>query len=141
MQLLRPIAVAFLATGLAAPFGLATFAEPLLKTECSQLQAERQKLLTREMQSALERGPDWVKDHLNDAELDKVREFLIVEEKIVFRCRGGGVSPPTPEEIAKRTVPLPDRNPSRLAAQTADVKPGQGDSSKTASSASPDAKP
>jgi hypothetical protein len=136
MQLPRLIAVAFLAAGLAALFGVAASAEPLLKTECSQLDAERKKLLTREMQAALERGPDWVKDHLNDVELEKVRQFLIVEEKIVFRCRGGGVSPPKPEEIAKGIVPLPDRNPSRQPAQTADAKPDQasGDSSKTASS-------
>jgi hypothetical protein len=142
MQLPRLIAVAFLAAGAAAPFCAAAFAEPLLKTVCNELQAERSKLLTREMQSALERGPDWVKDHLNDVELEKVRQFLVVEEKIVFRCRGGGVIPPKPGEIAKGTVPLPDRNPSRQPAQTADAKPGQpgGESSKTASSAPPDAK-
>ena len=55
-------------------------------------QIERKKLLTRDMQAALEHGPDWVKDHLNDEEIDRVRHFLSVEEQIKFRCRGGGVA-------------------------------------------------
>jgi hypothetical protein len=143
MPLPRLIAIAFLAIGQVGLFGVGALAEPLLKTVCAELQVERNKLLTRDMQKALERGPDWVKDHLNDDELEKVRQFLVVEEKIVFRCRGGGVNPPKPEEIAKGDVPLPDRNPSRPPSQTADAKPGQNsaDVSKTASSATPDAKP
>ena len=41
-------------------------AEPLDKESCLKLQGERRKLLTREMQAALDHGPDWVKDHLDD---------------------------------------------------------------------------
>ena len=56
------------------------------------MQVERKKLLTREMQAALDHGPDWVKDHLDTGEIEKVRQFLAIEEKIEFRCRGGGVA-------------------------------------------------
>ena len=63
----------------------------------------------------------------------QVRQFLSVEEQIVFRCRGGGVpkslqkprTPPAPGEDTA-TVPLPDRNPTRpAAAQSDDGKPSQ----------------
>ena len=57
--------------------------------------ASARRLLTREMQAALDQGPDWVKDHLNTGEIDRVRDFLAVEEKIEFRCRGGGVAKST----------------------------------------------
>jgi hypothetical protein len=117
-------------------------AEPLDKESCANLQVERKKLLTREMQAALEHGPDWVKNHLDDESIGKVRRFLSVEEQIVFRCRGGGVAkvpakatetPPVGTEDAG-TVPLPDRNPTRAAAaQSVDGKPSQAvaDSDKT----------
>jgi len=128
-----------------APFAgtvAVAIAEPLDKESCANLQIERKKLLTREMQAALEHGPDWVKDHLDDESIGKVRRFLSVEEQIVFRCRGGGVAkvpekaPETPPEETEdtATVPLPDRNPTRgAAAPSDDGKPSQAvaDSDKT----------
>ena len=87
---------------------------------CANLQVEQKKLLTPAMQAALERGPDWVKDHLNDQEIERVRNFLEVEEQIEFRCRGGGVAKPKPPApppapVSAEGVPLPDRNPNREA--------------------------
>ena len=91
-MLLRRQALAVLLS-VAAPFAgsiaVAT-AEPLDKESCANLQVERKKLLTKDMQHALEHGPDWVKDHLDKESIDKVRHFLSVEEQLAFRCRGGG---------------------------------------------------
>ena len=140
-MLLRRRALAVLIS-VAAPFAggiAAAIAEPLDKESCANLQIERKQLLTREMQKALEHGPDWVKDHLDDGSIGKVRRFLSVEEQIAFRCRGGGVAKvpakatETPPQDAS-TVPLPDRNPTRAAAaQSDDGKPSQAvaDSDKT----------
>lgn len=140
-MLLRPQVLAVLISAAALASGVAVaVAEPLDKESCANLQIERKKLLTREMQHALEHGPDWVKDHLDDESIGKVRRFLSVEEQIVFRCRGGGVAKvpakatETPPEDAGDTVPLPDRNPTRpAAAQSDDGKPSQAlaDSDKT----------
>ena len=59
------------------------------------------------MRSALARGPDWVNDHLHDhEEIEKVREYLKVEEKVAFRCRTDGVLVPKP-----MPPPFPDRKP------------------------------
>ena len=91
MPLLRFIAMALLTGTLAALPGGRVSAEPLEREACLKLQADRARLFTREMKVALERGPDWVKDHLNTGEIEKVREFLAVEEMIEFRCRGGGI--------------------------------------------------
>ena len=140
MPVLRFIAVALLTSSSAVTLGTRAIAEPLEKEACLNLQLERKKLLTPKMQAALEQGPDWVKNHLNDDDIDNVREFLLVEEMIEFRCRGGGVAKPpiTPPGagLSAEGVSLPDRNPNREAAATADAKPSQtvADSDKTAPS-------
>ena len=108
-MLLRRQALAVLLS-VAGPFAgtvAVAIAEPLDKESCANLQVERKKLLTREMQAALEHGPDWVKDHLDDKSIGKVRRFLSVEEQIVFRCRGGGVA----KVPAKATETPPGKGP------------------------------
>jgi hypothetical protein len=156
MPLLRFFAVALVTASTAVMFGVGAVAKPLDRGSCLKLKAEQQKMLTREMQAALDRGPDWVKDHLNPADIEKVRKFLAVEEMIEFRCRGGGVVKPTqsarsypntpplpdrkpsppPSEVATgdAETPLPDRKPDSSPAATADAKPSQtvADSDKTA---------
>jgi len=140
MPLLRFIAVALLVSSPIAVLGMRAVAEPLDKASCASLADERKKLLTPSMQAALDRGPDWVKDHLNDEELNKVREFLDVEAKIAFQCRGGGVdkkvtaAPVQPSD--SDDVPLPDRKPVLDPAETPDTSPSQtvADSDKTAPS-------
>ena len=137
-MLLRPQVLAGLISAVLPLAGAVAVAEPLDKESCGNLQVERSKLLTRDMQAALDQGPDWVKNHLNDEAIDRVRHFLSVEEQIQFRCRGGGVpkvpaksTDTTPQEAA--TVPLPDRKPTSPAAESGDGKPSQAvaDSDKT----------
>jgi hypothetical protein len=144
MPWLRFIAMAFIVSGSVVAPRLTAVAEPLDKQSCASMQLERKKLLTREMQTALDRGPDWVKDHLNDQELEQVRRFLAVEENIEFRCRGGGVTKSaaqpggTPAQGdqtpgAPDVVPLPDRKPTPPSETASDAKPSQAlaDSAKT----------
>lgn len=148
MPLLRFIAVA-LFTSVAA---VGAMAEPLDKAACLNLQLAQKRLLTREMQAALDQGPDWVKNHLETAEIEKVREFLEIEEMIKFRCRGGGVPKPTVNAATNATttpgdadaVPLPDRKP---ALPPSAVATGEGNTPlperkpDSQSSATADAKP
>jgi hypothetical protein len=100
-------------------------AEPLDKQSCSSLQTERKQLLTRDMQAALDQGPDWVKTHLNEAEIDQVRRFLNIEEQIEFRCRGGGVDKAKVVAPDTGTVPLPDRKPSPPSSTSPATSPSQ----------------
>ena len=144
-MLLRPQAMAGLIFAAGFLAGEVAIAEPLDKESCANLQIERKQLLTRDMQAALDQGPDWVKDHLNDEAIERVRHFLSVEEQIQFRCRGGGVAKvpakstdAAPEKAATvpenaPTVPLPDRKPTMPAAESGDGKPSQAvaDSDKT----------
>ena len=135
MRLLRVIAVTLVTAGTVG--SLSALAEPLDKEACLKLQGERKRLLTRDMQAALDHGPDWVKDHLNDQDIEKVREFLEVEEMIKFRCRTGVPKPkppePPPSPVSADGVPVPDRNPNREATVSVDAKPSQtvADSDKT----------
>src|SRR5512147_2660286 len=105
MPVLRFIALALLVSSSVAVLGMRAIAEPLDKASCASLANERKKLLTPAMQAALDRGPDWVKDHLNDEELNKVREFLDIEAKIAFQCRGGGVDKKVMAAPAEPTDP------------------------------------
>jgi len=140
VPLLRFIAVALLVPSLVTLVTARAAAEPLDKDACAALQLKQQTLLTPAMQTALDRGPDWVKDHLNDQDIEKVREFLEVEEMIKFRCRTGvpkpGSPPPPPSPVSADGVPVPDRNPNRPATTPVNAKPSQtvADSDKTAPS-------
>lgn len=114
----------------AAPFaGQGARAEPLDKESCARLETERKTLLNREMQEALDRGPDWVKDNLSQEKIERVRHFLSVEEQIQFRCRKDGF----PAGVGVTVMLMPDRNPVRLETQKSGAKPSQAlaDSDKT----------
>ena len=112
--------------------GTGAIAAHLDKEACADLELQKKKLLTPHARAPLERGPDWVKDHLDSDKIEKVREFLLVEEQVAFRCREGL------PKIAPQTVALPDRNPKRLleasASSTTATKTSQtvADSDKTA---------
>ncbi|HUU25380.1 MAG TPA: hypothetical protein VMW68_07420 [Methyloceanibacter sp.] len=101
------IAMALLVASAVAPFSLGARAEPLEREECKELQTQQRSLLTPDVKAALTRGPDWVKEHLYDQDhIEKVREYLSVEEKVAFRCRTNGVRVPKPLPPS-----LPDRKP------------------------------
>ncbi|WP_159080064.1 hypothetical protein [Methyloceanibacter sp. wino2] len=101
------MAVILLVAGFVAPYGT-VHAEMLEAEECEALKSQQKALLTPTVQSALTRGPDWVKDNLHDQEkIEQVREYLLVEEKLAFRCRTNGVRIPKP-----MPPPLPDRKPA-----------------------------
>ena len=73
----------------AAPFWgsvLSAIAEPLDKESCANLQVERKKLLTKDMQHALEHGPDWVKDHLDKESIDNVYQQVYVPPGATVRA-------------------------------------------------------
>src|SRR6185312_4191833 len=116
VPLLRVIAIALITSGSALPFAARAVAEPLDKDACDNLQLEQKKLLTPAMQAALER----------------VRNFLEVEETIKFRCRTGVPKPtppappaPPPAPVSAEGIPVPDRNPNRGATAIVDAKPSQ----------------
>lgn len=149
MTKLRPIAAVLFVLACTAPFCTAS-AEPLERDECDVLKAQQKDLLTASVSAALQRGPDWVKEHLHDKDtIEQIREYLIVEEKVAFRCRTDGVRIPKPEppSLPDRKPPVPTfivagveatslfplRNPSRkagdaiAAALAADGTEGEGD--------------
>jgi hypothetical protein len=144
MPLLRFIAVALLTGGFAVLAGAHAEAEPLERAACLDLERQRGKLLTRDMKAALERGPDWVKEHLHTGEIEKVREFLAIEEMIEFRCRGGGVVKQTAAPANGEAMPLPDRKPDppqgTTAVESADM-PQPGTAAASADMPLPDRKP
>ncbi len=105
---LRVNAIALLIAGAAPLIVPAARAEPLDKQSCANLQNQRKQLFNADMQAALDQGPDWVKKHLTDEAIERVRHFLDVEEQIQFRCRGGGVDKPVAKPIdTKPPMPRP----------------------------------
>ena len=150
---LRLNVLAVLIAGAAPLIGPGALAEPLDRESCAGLQSERKQLFNADMQAALDQGPDWVKKHLTDEAIERVRRFLDVEEQIQFRCRGGGVdkavakptnakatdAKPTDAKATDGTaadaasVPLPDRKPTPPSKADANGNPSQAlaDSDKT----------
>jgi hypothetical protein len=157
-SLLRLIAMMPLAAYAAASLSVSASADPFDKAACAKLEVEQKKLLTREVQEALAKGPDWVKVHLDPEKIERVRQYLVVEESVMFRCRPGALKivwpplpplpdrkPPVPQISAKAAapaataaadagIPLPDRKPMLNA--VAESRPSQAlaDSDKTAPS-------
>jgi hypothetical protein len=115
-------------TLLLAGFAVATFAGgsavalPLDEEACEELKAEHDAKLTPEIKEALEHGPDWVKTNLDTAKLDKVRDYLLVEERLEFQCRKG-------RYIKKYwdIVPLPIRRPEPPAAEPKEEQHAKND--------------
>lgn len=107
MTKLHPMAVILLVVACVVPYG-AGVAEPLEAEECEALKSQQKSLLTSTVQAALTKGPDWVKDNLhNHDQIEQIREYLSVEEKVAFRCRTDGVRIPKPLPPS-----LPDRKPA-----------------------------
>ncbi|MDJ0512961.1 MAG: hypothetical protein QNJ62_05925 [Methyloceanibacter sp.] len=107
MTKLHPMAVTLLVVAIIVPYGMA-HAEPLEAEECKALKSQQKTLLTPTVKAALRLGPDWVKDNLHNHEMiERVREYLSVEEKVAFRCRTNGVRIPKPLPPS-----LPDRKPA-----------------------------
>ncbi len=133
MSIERPSAILVLLAAASLLAGAPALGEPLDKDSCAGLQTQRKQLLTKDMQTALDQGPDWVKTHLNETEIEQVRQFLGIEEQIEFRCRGGGVAKATvaPPPVE---VPLPDRKPTPSASPTPSANSSQAlaDQDKTA---------
>jgi hypothetical protein len=120
MSLLRLIAVMPLAACVVASLSVSAPAAPFDKEACDKLKVEEKKLLTREVQEALSRGPDWVKAHLDPEKIEQVRQYLTVEESVMFRCRTGGI-----KIVLPLPPPLPDRKPAvpMVSASTAAIPP------------------
>ena len=130
----------------AAPFAgtvAVAIAEPLDKESCANLQIERKKLLTREMQAALEHGPDWVKDHLDDESIEQGPAVLERggADRVPLPGRRRGQSPcksHRKRRPRRPKIPRPCRFPTGIprrpaAAPSDDGKPSQAvaDSDKT----------
>jgi hypothetical protein len=132
MMSLRLNAIALLISTAAPLIGPAAIAEPLDKESCAGLQNQRKQLFNADMQAALEQGPDWVKKHLTDEAIERVRRFLSVEEQIQFRCRGGGVDKP----VAKPT----DAKPTDAKATDAKATDAKATDAKATDAKATDAK-
>ncbi|MBM3544183.1 MAG: hypothetical protein FJX44_06725 [Alphaproteobacteria bacterium] len=122
MSLLRLIAVMLLAACVAVSLSVRATADPFDKQGCAKLQVEQKKLLTREVQEALAQGPDWVKKHLDPEKIEQVRQYLTVEESVMFRCRPGAIKitwpPPPPLPDRKPPVPVVTASPAETPAST-----------------------
>jgi hypothetical protein len=114
------VAAILAAAGTAVPLGHRAAAEPLGKEQCALLKKEHAELLTDDMQYALDHGPDWVKSHLENDEIEKVRTYLIIEEKLEFQCRKGAFI-----RDYINYVPLPDRRPAPPQAERKVVSTSQ----------------
>lgn len=89
-------------------------AAPLDAEECGRLAEEHKVLVGAGIEAQLAKGPDWGRDNLDQAQLDRIKQFLAIEEQLRFRCPlVRHVKAETPKRGAG--IPLPLRNPDRVA--------------------------
>ncbi len=94
--------------------GTPVAAAPLDAEECGRLAEEHKVLVGAGIEAQLEKGPDWARDNLDEAQLDRIKQFLAIEEQLQFRCPLiRHVKAATPKKGPG--IPLPLRNPDRVA--------------------------
>lgn len=103
--------------------------EPLDKAACIELAAEKEKYIKSGIEQTFKKGAEWAKANLSEASLQQVKEYLTVEEKLLFRCPNlkgkaraalpkatakivAKSTPTTAKKTLTITIPLPVR-PSR----------------------------
>jgi len=138
---LRLNVLAVLIAGAAPLIGPGALAEPLDRESCAGLQSERKQLFNADMQAALDQGPDWVKKHLTDEAIERVRRFLDVEQQIQFRCRGGGVDKAVAKPTNAKATNAKATDAKPTDAKATDAKATDGTAADAASVPLPDRKP
>lgn len=78
---------------------------------CQELQAKKQTLSFPELLKALEAGPEWAQANLKPEDIEKLREWLSVEERLLFQCRGEARRRPATAAAGPQDTPLPVRKP------------------------------
>ncbi len=112
--------VSFLLPGPAA-------ARPLDKKDCTALSAQRAKLAKKGIEKAIVKGPEWTSANMPAEILDQVRRYLLIEEKLRFRCQGFKLPALAPEQTAAAAADadarqaLPDK--AEGAAAKKDISP------------------
>lgn len=85
---------------IAAPGDVA--AKPLSPDECKARLTEHTDLVSKGAASLLEKEPDWVKSNMTEADLNRIKRLLEVEDDIRFRCQGVDVAGVTPGQLLGR---------------------------------------
>jgi hypothetical protein len=64
---------------------------------CQQLEAERGKLVAIGVDKDMARGYEWARANLPQADLDLIREFIEISERLRFRCQTSAASAVKPD--------------------------------------------
>lgn len=92
-------------------------AKALTAEACAALEAELQVMVADGLVQTVEKGPEWGRANLDPAGLERVRQFLSLEERILFQCKITDRKPPArvAKKGSKRTkgIPLPVPKPGR----------------------------
>lgn len=115
-----------LCLGLVAGSSVA-YSEPLPEAACIELEAAKQKHIQSGIEQTFKKGAEWAKANLSEASLAVIKDYLAVEDKLLFRCPKGrtkarqalikSASRPVPKKAntktVRRSIPLPVR-PNRV---------------------------
>ena len=99
-------------------------AAPLSVAECRELKASQAMLDQAGVASHIANGPDWAQANLSAEQIARIRDYLALEERILFHCPSGfqnavlaaikqpstttGVIPPLPEQGVRPKRALAD---------------------------------
>lgn len=75
--------------------------EPLDEAACAELGAIRQKHMKSGIEQTFKKGVEWAKANLSEAALAEIKEYLTVEDKLLFRCKEVAAKVKAPEVSEK----------------------------------------
>ena len=61
-------------------------ARPLEDARCTEIQAERDKLVAGGVRAQMTRGPAWARDNLPREAVDRIAQLIDLDEQLMFRC-------------------------------------------------------
>lgn len=62
-------------------------AEPLDGAACAELEATRQKHIKSGIEKTFKKGVEWAKANLSEDSLEDIKEYLTVQDMLLFRCK------------------------------------------------------
>ena len=94
--------------------------EALDKAACIELGAVQDKYIKSGIEQTLKKGAEWAKANLSEASLQEVKEYLIVEENLLFRCpslkrKARAAFPRATSKIERKSVPAAVKKTVRIA--------------------------
>ena len=97
-------------------FPVTLFAAPPAEKTCGQMRAERNALVKAGVKDKMAKGPEWVLANVTGDDLQGLKRYIVLVERIKFRCNGLQISKLATSPAARK------RSPAKASPKTRKTK-------------------